>query len=146
VLADIHAADKASPEKVSSSAIVSIIRKAALRRVRFVTSFLVTLLTQVTKDNAAQQFLKASRQDLAGKEQREVVILSNFMPPSLSEDETDRILRDIVRELSIAGSISGNVLGKVSKEFYSRVDKSTVDPVFVTKRARALLSSFSNAR
>jgi uncharacterized protein YqeY len=91
--------------------------------------------------DAAGQFAKASRHDLAEKEQRELSILSTFLPPLLSEAEIDRILREILSEQSVATHPPSKAFGKLSKAFYSKVDKSTVDPAVVKKTAEALLCS-----
>jgi len=124
VLSEVHAADKASSEPVGTSTIVSIIRKAALRRTE-----------------AAEQFAKASRNDLAEKEKKEISILSTFIPPLLPDAEIERILREILSEQLFATDAPGKAFGKLSKTFYSKVDKSTVDPTVVKKTAEALLSS-----
>jgi uncharacterized protein YqeY len=121
VLSDVYAADKTSPPKISSSAITTIIRKAALRRT-----------------DSAAQFINASRPDLAEKEKREADILSTFLPPLLSESEIDRVLRDVLAEHKPEGD-PRKALGKVLKAFYSKVDKSTVDAGLVKHRAESLI-------
>ncbi|KAJ7647501.1 GatB/YqeY domain-containing protein [Roridomyces roridus] len=119
VLAEVYAADKASKdEKVSSSAILSILRKAATRRTE-----------------SASQFAAAERPDLADKELREANLLSGFLPPMLSEAEIDSHLSKILAQLP-----SGEKPGMIFKEFYTVIDKSTVDPALVKKRLDVLLN------
>jgi len=123
VLSEVYAADKTSPSQISSSAIISIIRKATLRRT-----------------DSAAQFTGASRPDLAEKENREADILSAFLPPLLAESEIDRVLRDVLAEHKPEGD-PRRALGQVFKTFYAKVDKSTVDTNLVKSRAEILLSN-----
>ncbi|KAI0930724.1 hypothetical protein AcW1_003668 [Taiwanofungus camphoratus] len=128
ILAEIYAADKAPghTQPVSSPVIASIIRKAAVRRT-----------------DAASDFQKASRPDLAAKETREAELLQAFLPPLLPEAEIDRVLRAILSEQpDIADDMnSRKVLGVIFKAFYSKVDRTLVDADLVRRRADALLSS-----
>lgn len=122
VLSEVYAADKISPPQISSSAVTSIIRKATLRRT-----------------DSAAQFVSASRPDLAEKERREVDILSSFLPPLLTQNEIDRVLRDVLAEHKPDGD-RRRALGKVFKAFYAKVDKTTVDTDLVKRRAETLLA------
>ncbi|KIM91973.1 hypothetical protein PILCRDRAFT_809970 [Piloderma croceum F 1598] len=123
VLSEVYAADKASPPKVSSPAITSIIRKATLQRIQ-----------------SAAKFASASRPDLAEKERREADILSALIPPFLAESEIDGVLRDVLAQHKPEDD-PGRALGKVLGAFYTKVDKSTVDAHLVKSRAEALLSN-----
>lgn len=124
VLAEVQTADKARPEPLSTSGIVSIIRKAATRRTE-----------------TAAEFEKAARQDLAEKEKREAELLQIFLPPLLSQVEIDRVLHEIVEEQKPRpGDNMKKVQGMVMKAFYSKVDRSTVDAELVKSRAEAALA------
>ncbi|KAG5636361.1 hypothetical protein H0H81_008309 [Sphagnurus paluster] len=122
VLSEVYAADKASEvEKVPSTVIVNILRKAVVRR-----------------NEAAIKFTQAARPELAKKELRETEILSKFLPPLLSETEIDQALAQILATLPATADRKKS-LGVIFKEFYSQVDKSTVDPNLVKRRADVLL-------
>jgi len=123
VLSEIYAADKLSNEKVTPSTVISILRKAALRR-----------------NDAAAQFTKASRPELADKERREADVLTSFLPPLLSEAEIDLTLREVIDALPMETNAL-KLQGKMLKAFYSKVEKSLVDPNVVKKRAEAMLSN-----
>ncbi|KIJ67590.1 hypothetical protein HYDPIDRAFT_108449 [Hydnomerulius pinastri MD-312] len=122
VLSEVYNTDKSSGSKVSSSAIVGILRKAAHRR-----------------NESAAQFIKGERPDLAEKESHEAEIISAFLPPLLSEAEVDRILEEAIAECPQDGNPK-KVLGMVFKSFYSKVEKSDVDADIVKNRAEALLT------
>jgi uncharacterized protein YqeY len=89
--------------------------------------------------DSASRFTQASRPDLAEKENHEAEILSKFLPPLLSEVVIERTLTEIIDALP-AGAEKQKYMGKVFKEFYSRVDQSNVDPSIVKKRAAELLA------
>jgi len=125
VLAEVYAADKARPEKIPDSGIVSLLRKAAQRRL----------------DNA-NQFEKGGREDLATKEKKEHTFLTSYLPSLLPEVEIDKVLKPILCDLKAAAKPgeSKKLIGMVFKSFYSQVDRATVDPDLVKKRADALLA------
>ncbi|KAJ6497884.1 GatB/YqeY domain-containing protein [Mycena sanguinolenta] len=119
VLAEIHSADKTANHHVDSAAVVSILKKAAARRA-----------------DAATQYEKAGRPELAEKETSEATLLSQFLPPVLSEAEVDNVLRNILTGLDVDPKKPGNIF----KVFYGLVDKSTVDSEMVKRRLSVLLA------
>ncbi|KAI0644378.1 Yqey-like protein-domain-containing protein [Trametes meyenii] len=128
VLSEVYAADKAASSGTAPpAAIVGILRKAATRRT-----------------DAAAEFAKAARRDLAEKERLEAAILHAFLPPLLPQADIDRVLADVLTSPVISEAVSKGpaqkALGQVFKAFYARVDKSSVDPDLVRARAQALLS------
>jgi len=66
----------------------------------------------------------------------EANLLAQFLPPLLSEADVDSHLQKILDRLP-----SGQKAGIIFKEFYSVVDKSTVDPGMVKKRLDVLLNA-----
>jgi uncharacterized protein YqeY len=91
------------------------------------------------KNEAAAKFSEASRPDLAEMEQEEALLLSKFLPRQLSTSEIDTRLKEIVdalpKDLDPRRSI-----GVIFKEFYSKVDKSSVDANLVKQRAQDLIT------
>jgi hypothetical protein len=62
------------------------------------------------------------------------------LPPLLPEAEIDGILQEVIAEqVSEAQGSSRNSIGNVFKAFYARVDRASVDPDLVKRRAEALL-------
>ena len=145
VLSEVYSADKVSNgKKIDSSAVALLIRKAYARRVCPFThskKFIYSSLSLEQLDSAVQ-FNRASRPDLAGKEQQEADLLAKFLPPLLPEAEVDRILQDVMTEqVSQAQDDPRKSIGKIFKAFYAKVDRASVDPVLLKRRAEALLSS-----
>ncbi|THV06785.1 hypothetical protein K435DRAFT_644802, partial [Dendrothele bispora CBS 962.96] len=124
ILAEINAADKAAESKISSSAIVTILRKATARR-----------------QEAAAQFEQASRPDLAEKELREAGLLSDFLPPLLSEEDIDSNIRNTIADLGLTPPMNDRkIFGQIFKNFYAKVDRSLVDAEVVKKRVEVILT------
>jgi len=123
VLSEINAAEKASKDGLSSTATTSIIQKAVQRRTE-----------------AASKFSEASRPDLAEMEQEEALLLSKFLPRQLSTSEINTqlvaIMVTLPKDLNPRESI-----GVIFREFYSKVDKSSVDANLVKQCTQDLMKS-----
>lgn len=63
--------------------------------------------------DSIDQYTRASRADLAAKEQAEIEILKAYLPPELDEAELEAGLREIIAS---SGAQSKKDLGKVMKE------------------------------
>jgi len=70
------------------------------------------------REDAIVQFKKGNRLDLAEKEEKELEILKQFMPPPLSDDELEQLVRQVITEVGAKGPQD---MGKVMKEIMPRV-------------------------
>ncbi len=61
---------------------------------------------------AAEEFKAAGREDLWEKEEKEAEILYEYLPKQLNRDEIERMLSEIISELSLSG---GRDMGKIMK-------------------------------
>lgn len=69
-----------------------------------------TLIRQ--RQDSVEQFRKGGRVDLAEKEEQEIVVLKEFIPPQLSADE----LKDLIKKLAAEVGASGQKdMGKLMK-------------------------------
>ena len=70
------------------------------------------------------------------------MFLTSYLPSLLPEAEIDKVLEPIVNGLKATAKPgeSKKLIGLVFKSFYSQVDRLTVDPGLVKKRADALLA------
>ncbi len=62
--------------------------------------------------DAAGEFTKGGREELAAKELKEAELLSAYLPPEISDEELERILKEGIRE---AGAADAKDFGKVMK-------------------------------
>lgn len=85
---------------------------------------------------AAKEFSKGNREDLAAKEEAEIKILYEYMPEQLNSVEIEKIIKEIITELSIS---SPQDLGKVMKAAMARMSGKAQGKE-VNEIARRLLS------
>jgi uncharacterized protein YqeY len=85
---------------------------------------------------AAEAFRTGGREEQALKEEREVEVLEEFMPPPLSEDELEEIVDEAIAEVG-ATSIRdlGRVMADVMPQCAGRVDGSVVSQLVREKLA-----------
>jgi hypothetical protein len=85
---------------------------------------------------AAVEFRKGHREDMAAKEEGEVKILSGYLPQQLAPSEIEKALKEIIAEVSASGPKD---LGKVMKAAMGRLS-GKVQGKEVNEIAKRLLS------
>jgi len=87
-------------------------------------------------EEAAAEFRRGKREDMALKEEREIKVLYEYLPEQLTAAEVERILRETIGEL---GATNVKDLGKVMKAAMQRM-AGRVQGKEVNEIARKLLS------
>lgn len=87
--------------------------------------------------DAAGEFRRGGRTDLAEKEEREAALLEAYLPKGLSEDEVRALVAEAVRE---TGAASAKEIGKVMKVVMPRV-AGRADGALVQRLVRAALGA-----
>ena len=83
-----------------------------------------------SRHEAAGEYSKAGREDLAEKERAEAAVLQGYLPQTLSEDETRDVVRRLAAELGISGKADlGRLMKAVMAEHKGRVDGKLVNRV-----------------
>lgn len=95
---------------------------------------MTTLIKQ--RKEAAEQFEKGNRQDLAAKERQEIVIIEGYLPTALSTDEVVRIVEAVIKE---SGASSLKDMGQVMKAVMARLASQSVDGKVVSDLVKAAL-------
>ncbi len=76
------------------------------------------------------EYEKASRQDLADKEQVELVVIEEFLPQQMSDDELRSLAREVIAEVGASGpSEVGKVMRPLLARVAGRADGSRVNQV-----------------
>lgn len=92
-------------------------------------AFVISILQRMIKQrkDAASQFQEANRPELAEKERNEIVMLSEFLPEQLSNDDLLQIVKAEIIS-SEAGSMKdiGKVMGSLKPKLLGKADMSTV--------------------
>jgi len=86
---------------------------------------------------AAAEFLKGGREDLASKEEQELEIFYKYLPEQLSEQEIESVLRAVISEVN---ATSPKDMGRVMKAAMSKLAGRAEGKV-VSEIARRLLGS-----
>ncbi|RME86835.1 MAG: GatB/YqeY domain-containing protein [Zetaproteobacteria bacterium] len=88
------------------------------------------------REEAAAQYEKGGRADLASSERAEIEVLRAFLPAELSEEELRRGIEAIIQERGLQGpKAMGEVMQAVRERFGARADMRKAAEI-----ARALLS------
>jgi uncharacterized protein YqeY len=95
---------------------------------------MTTLIKQ--RKEAAEQFEKGNRQDLATKERQEISIIEAYLPTAASSDEIARIVEAVVKE---SGASSLKDMGTVMKAVMVRLAGQPVDGKVVSDLVKATL-------
>src|SRR3989338_1343407 len=82
------------------------------------------------RKDSIEQFQKGGREDLAQREQSELVILSSFLPAMISLQEVRLIVRERIATLKSNDSFdpknSGKIIGMLIKELSGKADGNDV--------------------
>ncbi len=83
---------------------------------------LLQLLIKQRKDSI-EAFKKANRQDLIDKEQDEIDIIEIFLPQQKSEDETIKIIENLIKENNFSSiKDMGNLMNKIKSDYLGQID------------------------
>ena len=132
LLSDIKGALKAR-ESLKLNTIRGLIseiknREIDLRRELGGDEIISIISTQIKKrKEAAALFKKGGRNDLFEQESQEMVILQEYLPEQVSEDELRRRVQEVVTELGIAEMKDlGRVMKVIMPEFKGRADNGQI--------------------
>ena len=75
-----------------------------------------------------RMFQQGGRTDLVTKESAELKVLEEYLPPQLSQDELEKLIRDVVSEVG-ATSIKdkGKLMGKLMPQVNGKADGTVVN-------------------
>ena len=90
---------------------------------------IISILKKMNKqrNDSCIAYKKAGREDLLKKEQDEILIINNFLPKQMSDEETKNICKKVIENLD-AKSIKdmGKVMGVLKKDYGDVLDFSKV--------------------
>jgi len=80
--------------------------------------------------DAAEQFEKGGRPELAEKEKKEITVLESFLPKPLSPEELEQLVKATIQELGAASKKEmGPVIKAVQAKAAGRADGKTISGV-----------------
>ncbi len=104
-------------------------QKEVDERVELDDAMIIGIVDKLIKQrkDAAQQYTAAARQDLADKENAEIVVLEGYLPQRLTAEEIQAAVKGIVAELGAAGpGDMGKVMGAVKQRLAGQADMGLV--------------------
>ncbi|HET9962854.1 MAG TPA: GatB/YqeY domain-containing protein, partial [Nitrospiraceae bacterium] len=96
---------------------------------------MTTLIKQ--RREAAEQFDKGNRLDLAAKERQEITIIEGYLPKAASSEEVARTVEVVIKE---TGATSIKDMGQVMKAVMARLAGQTVDGKTVSDLVKSRLT------
>jgi len=99
---------------------------------------ILAVLTKMVKQrrDSVAQYEAAGRQDLADAEQAEIVVLEEFMPQPLNEDEVAALIDSAITESGAAGMQDmGKVMAVLKPKIQGRADMGKVSGLVRAKLA-----------
>ena len=98
------------------------------------TRVMTSLIKQ--RKEAAEQYEKARREDLAGKELEEIAIIQSYLPRALPAEEVSKLIDAVVQE---TGATSLKDMGTVMKTVMARLAGQAVDGKWISDLVRSRL-------
>lgn len=82
------------------------------------------------RKDAAEQYRKGDRPELAEKEEKEAEILSQYLPEQLSEEEIKLIVEETIKEVDASSKADiGKVMGAVMPKVKGKADGKLVNQI-----------------
>ncbi len=110
--------------------------------------FLAVLAREVkTRRESVEAFRGGGREDLATKEEREIAILSKYLPQPLTEAEIDELVGQAIEAIGAASARDmGRVMGWLAPRTRGRADGKHVSELVAQALARADLAAHDGGR
>ena len=82
------------------------------------------------RKDSIEQYEKGGRPELAENEKKELVILMEYMPEQMGEDEIRKIVKEKIEELGIGGpQETGKLMGAIMPQFKGKADGNMVGKI-----------------
>ena len=86
------------------------------------------------RKESMSQFIDASRDDLAEKEKSEILILEDFLPEQMSEDEMEKLVLEAISETEAKEPQDiGKVMGSLKSKIKGNADMGVVSSIVKQK-------------
>tara|TARA_B000000437_G_C11543871_1_gene264352 strand:+ start:112 stop:567 length:456 start_codon:yes stop_codon:yes gene_type:complete len=92
----------------------------------------ISLLKKMVKqrNDSCEAYKKAGRDDLLKNEQKEIVVISQFLPKQLNEDQTRKICEEAVKKLNASSMKDmGKIMGTLKSKHSNELDFSIVNKI-----------------
>ena len=114
-------------------------KEISLRPKEITDQEILTVISKQVKQRqeGIKQFQEAGREDLAQKEEKELIILKEFLPEPLSENEINQVIDDAIFSFKDKGEDNKRMMGQVIKSVIEkaqgRADSKTISQLVRSK-------------
>ncbi len=90
--------------------------------------FLAVVRKQIKqRQDSVEAYKQGGRDELAAREQEELKILEEFLPPSMSESDLEQLIKETIQQLGVSSRKEmGRVMKAVNEKIAGRADGKTV--------------------
>ena len=82
------------------------------------------------RKDSVEQYRKAGREELAQKEEQEILILKEYLPEPLTEEQVKELTIKTISELGVKGPKEmGKVMGSLTKQLSGKADGGTISRI-----------------
>jgi len=82
------------------------------------------------RKDAAEQYLKGGRPELAEKEEQEAKILETYLPEQMSEEEVREIIKTVITEVGATSKADiGKVMGAIMAKVKGKADGKVINRI-----------------
>ena len=97
-----------------------------------ILSLLINLIKQ--RKDSIEQFQKAKRDDLIKNEQNEITIIKEYLPQQKSQEETEKIINEIITNNNLQSiKDMGKLMSIIKNDYAGEVDMSFVGKIAKSK-------------
>lgn len=89
------------------------------------------------RKDSIQQYKDAGREELASKEEEELIIIESYLPEMLDEQQIEELVRKVIQQTGAEGMKDmGTVMGKVMPEVKGKADGNAVNRIVKSELSR----------
>ncbi len=94
------------------------------------------ILMQIAKQrrDSIEQYRKGGREDLVAQEEAELVILEEYLPPQMSDEEVSKVVDEVIASVGATSAKEmGKVMGKAMQQLKGKADGNKIQDMVKAK-------------
>ena len=94
------------------------------------------ILMQIAKQrrDSIDQYRKGGREDLVAQEEAELVILEEYLPPQMSDEEVSKVVDEVIASVGATSAKEmGKVMGKAMQQLKGKADGNRIQDMVKAK-------------
>ena len=94
------------------------------------------ILMQIAKQrrDSIEQYRKGGREDLVAQEEAELVIVEEYLPPQMSDEEVSKVVDEVIASVGATSAKEmGKVMGKAMQQLKGKADGNKIQDIVKAK-------------